>query len=132
MGCPRSTSISTSGANSPDPAQDSQASGIGPLGPPPGGLLMPRRLPGVREPRGICGVSPRSEGGPRMTSSKAGVASHTFRSKLVDEHPIPEVMAVRREIKRQDRAFVVRLRASILAGTETAHGVLGHVRRPRD
>jgi len=46
------------GSESPDPAQDSQASGIGPLGPPPGGLLMPRRLPGVREPRGICGVSP--------------------------------------------------------------------------
>jgi hypothetical protein len=28
-----------------------------------------------REPRGICDVSPRSEG-PRMTSSNAGVASH--------------------------------------------------------
>ena len=62
-------------------------------------------------------------------TSNAGVASHTFRSsKLVDEDPIPEVMAVRREIKRQDRAFVVRLRAAILAGA--AHGVLGHVRRP--
>jgi hypothetical protein len=68
-----------------------------------------------------------------MTSSNAGVASHTFRSKIVDEgSPIPEVMAVRRDIKRQDRAFVARLRASILAGTETAHGVLGHVRRSRD
>jgi hypothetical protein len=44
-----------------------------------------------------------------MTSSNAGVASHTFRSKLVDEGSrIPEVMAVRREIKRQDRAFVAR------------------------
>jgi hypothetical protein len=67
-----------------------------------------------------------------MTSSNAGVASHTFRSKLVDEDPIPEVMAVRREIKRQDCAFVARLRDAILAGTETTHGVLGHVRRPRD
>jgi hypothetical protein len=67
-----------------------------------------------------------------MTSSNAGVASHTFRSKLVDEDPIPEVMAVRREIKRQDRAFVARLRASSLADTETAHRVLGHVRRSRD
>ncbi len=62
-------------------------------------------------------------------SNNAGAASHTFRSKLVDEDPIPEVMAVRREIKRQDRAFVARLRDAILAGT---HGVLGHVRRPRD
>jgi hypothetical protein len=68
-----------------------------------------------------------------MTSSNAGMASHTFRSKIVDEgSPIPEIMAARREIKRQDRAFVARLRASILAGTETAHGVLGHVRRSRD
>jgi hypothetical protein len=68
-----------------------------------------------------------------MTSSNAGVASHTFHSKLVDEgEPIPEAMAVRREIKRQDRAFVARLRDAILAGTETTHGVLGHVRRPRD
>jgi hypothetical protein len=67
-----------------------------------------------------------------MTSSNAGVASHAFgSSKLVDEDPIPEVMAVRREIKRQDRAFVARLRDAILAGTETTHGVLGHVRRPR-
>jgi hypothetical protein len=76
----------------------------------------------------------RSEGPVRMTSSNAGVASHTFRSsKLVDEDPIPEVMAVRRKIKRQDPAFVTpRLRDAILAGTETAHGVLGHVRRSRD
>jgi hypothetical protein len=67
-----------------------------------------------------------------MTSSGTGVASHTFRSKLVDEEPIPvEAMAVRHEIERQDRGFVVRLRAAILAGAETPHGVLGHVRRPK-
>jgi hypothetical protein len=58
-----------------------------------------------------------------MASSNAGVASHTFRTKLVDEgSPIPEVMAVRREIKRQDRAFVARLRASILAGRRPRTG----------
>ncbi len=67
-----------------------------------------------------------------MASNNAGVAGHTFHSKLVDEDPIAEVMAARREIKRQDRAFVARLRAAILAGTETAHGVLGYVRHPRD
>jgi hypothetical protein len=64
-----------------------------------------------------------------MTSSGTGVASHTFRSKLVDEEPIPaEAMAVRHEIERQDRAFVVRLRAAILAGAETeAEGTLRRV-----
>ena len=68
-----------------------------------------------------------------MASNNAGVAGHTFHSKLVDEDPVAvEVGALRREIKRQDRAFVARLRAAILAGTETPHGVLGHVRRPRD
>ncbi len=75
---------------------------------------------------------PRSAGPKRMTSSGTGVASHTFRSKLVDEEPIPaEAMAVRHEIERQDRAFVARLRAAILAGAETPDGVLGQVRRPR-
>ena len=75
---------------------------------------------------------PRSAGPKRMTSSGTGVASHTFRSKLVDEEPIPaEAMAVRHEIERQDRAFVARLRAAIVAGAETPHGVLGHVRHPR-
>ena len=66
-----------------------------------------------------------------MTST--GMASHTGRSKLIAEDPIAvEVLTARREIERQDRAFVAQLRASILAGTETAHGVLGHVRRSRD
>ena len=60
-----------------------------------------------------------------------GMASHTGRSKLIAEDPIAvEVLAARREIERQDRAFVVQLRAAILAGAETARGVLGHVRRP--
>ena len=62
-----------------------------------------------------------------MTSSNAGVASHTFRSKLVDEgSPIPEVMAVRREIKRSGPRLC--RPAPGFHGTETAHGVLGHVR----
>ena len=60
-----------------------------------------------------------------MTST--GMASHTGRSKLIAEDPIAvEVLSTRREIERQDRAFVARLRTAILAGTETAHGVLGH------
>jgi hypothetical protein len=68
-----------------------------------------------------------------MTSSNTGVASHTFRSKLVDEEPIAaEAVAVRHDIECQDHAFVDRLRAAILAGTETPRGVLGHVRRPID
>src|SRR5262249_24311184 len=65
--------------------------------------------------------------------NNAGVAGHTFHSKLVDDDPVAvEIGTFRREIKRQDRALVARLRAEILAGTETAHGVLGHVRRLRD
>jgi hypothetical protein len=68
-----------------------------------------------------------------MASSNAGVAGHTFHSKLVDEDPVAvEVGALRGEIKRQDRAFVARLRAAILAGKETPHGVLGHIRPPGD
>ncbi len=64
-----------------------------------------------------------------MTST--GLASHTGRSKLIAEDPIAvEVLTARREIERQDRAFVAQLRASILAGAESARGVLGHVRRP--
>ena len=66
-----------------------------------------------------------------MTST--GLASHTGRSKLIDGDPIAvEVLTARREIERQDRAFVAQLRTAILAGTETAYGVLGHVRRPRN
>ena len=66
-----------------------------------------------------------------MTS--AGMASHTNHSKLIAEDPIAvEVLTARREIERQDRAFVAQLRASILAGAESARGVLGHVRRPRN
>ena len=66
-----------------------------------------------------------------MTS--AGTASHTGHSKLIAEDPIAvEVLTARREIERQDRAFVAQLRAAILAGTETAHGVLGYVQRPRN
>ena len=66
-----------------------------------------------------------------MTS--AGMASHTNHSKLIAEDPIPvDILAARREIERQDRAFVAQLRAAILAGTETAHGVLGYVQRPRN
>jgi len=50
-----------------------------------------------------------------MASNNAGVAGHTFHSKLVDEDPVAvEVGALRREIKRQDRAFAARLRAAIL------------------
>ena len=66
-----------------------------------------------------------------MTST--GMASHTGRSKLIAEDPIAvEVLTARREIERQDRDFVAQLRAAILAGAETVHGVLGHVRRPRN
>ena len=65
-----------------------------------------------------------------MTSSGTGVASHTFRSKLVDEEPIPaEAMAVRHEIERQDRAFVARPRCYPGWRGDPAR-VLGHVRRP--
>ena len=72
----------------------------------------------------------RSEG-TRMTCT--GMASHTNRSKLVAEDPIPvDILAARHEIERQDRAFVAQLRAAILAGTEIAHGVLGYVQRPRN
>src|SRR6266536_3297741 len=68
-------------------------------------------------------LTPRSACPKRMTSSGTGVASHTFRSKLVDEEPIPaEAMAVRHEIERQERAFVARLRDAILAGAETPPG----------
>ena len=66
-----------------------------------------------------------------MTST--GMASHTGRSKLIAEDPVPvDILSARREIERQDRAFVAQLRTAILAGTETAYGVLGHVRRPRN
>jgi len=69
--------------------------------------------------------------GTRMTS--AGMASHTNHSKLIAEDPIPvDLLAARREIERQDRAFVDQRRAAILAGTEPAHGVLGYVQRPRN
>jgi hypothetical protein len=68
-----------------------------------------------------------------MGMTTAGIVSHTGRSKLIDEDPITlDVLNARREIERQDRAFVAQLRAAILAGTETAHGVLGHFRRPKD
>ena len=47
-----------------------------------------------------------------MTST--GIASHTNRSKLVAEDPIPvDILAARHEIERQDRAFVDQLRAAI-------------------
>lgn len=50
-----------------------------------------------------------------MTST--GMANHAGRTKLIAEDPIAvEVLAARREIERQDRAFVVQLRAAILAG----------------
>jgi hypothetical protein len=40
-----------------------------------------------------------------MTS--AGMASHTGRSKLIAEDPVPvDILSARREIERQDRAFV--------------------------
>jgi len=65
--------------------------------------------------------------------TNTGMASHTGRSKLIDGDPIAvEVLTARREIERQDRDFVAQLRAAILAGAETVHGVLGHVRRPRN
>jgi hypothetical protein len=65
-----------------------------------------------------------------MAATNAGTASHTSRS----EHEDPtaaEVLAARREIKRQDWAFVVQLRAALLCGLETPAGVLGHEHRPR-
>ena len=57
---------------------------------------------------------------------------HSCRSKLVDDDPVAaETMVIRRQIEAQDRAFVAQLRAAILAGTESARGVLGHGRRQR-
>src|SRR5262249_20128570 len=92
---------------------------------------MPGRLSGVVN-RAASAVLLRSEG-TRMTTHNAGVAGYTCNSRLVEEDRVAiEVGALRREIKRQDRAFVARLRAAILAGTETPHRVLGYVRRPRD
>jgi hypothetical protein len=53
-------------------------------------------------------------------------------SKLVYEEPIPlDTVEHRKRIEREDRAFVAQLRAAILAGTETAKGVLGHQHGPR-
>jgi hypothetical protein len=65
-----------------------------------------------------------------MAMTNAGTESHTGRS----EHENPtavEVLAARREIKRQDRAFVAQLRAAILCGLETPARVLGNQHGPR-
>ena len=59
-------------------------------------------------------------------------ASHSGRSKLIDQDPIPsEVLDGRRKIERQDWAFVVQLRAALLCGLETPAGVLAHEHGPR-
>jgi hypothetical protein len=56
------------------------------------------------------------------------IASHTGRSKAIDPDPVAaETLERRKWIKRQDRAFVVQLRAAILRGHETPTGVLGHL-----
>ena len=65
-----------------------------------------------------------------MPMTEAGTASHAGRSEHEDPTAV-EVLAVRREIKRQDRAFVAQLRAAILCGLETAAGVLGRQHGPR-
>jgi len=39
--------------------------------------------------------------------------------------------AARRDIKRQDRAFVAQLRAALQCGLETPAGVLGYEHGPR-
>ena len=52
---------------------------------------------------------------------------HTCRSQLIDGDPVAiEQIEARRKLEREDRAFVAQLRAAILAGAETARGVLGH------
>jgi hypothetical protein len=61
--------------------------------------------------------------------TNAGTASHG-RSEHEDPTAV-EVLAARREIKRQDWAFVAQLRTAILRGLETPAGVLGHEHRPR-
>jgi hypothetical protein len=64
--------------------------------------------------------------------SKPGMATHTGRSKLIDQDPIrSEVLDARRKIERQDWAFVDQLRAALLSGLETPAGVLGHEHEPR-
>src|SRR5262249_36555233 len=52
------------------------------------------------------------------TMTNAGTASHPGRSEHEDPTAV-EVLAARREIKRQDRAFIAQLRAAILGGLET-------------
>ena len=42
-----------------------------------------------------------------------------------------ETLERRKRIEREDRAFVVQLRAAILCGFETPAGVLGHQHGPR-
>ena len=42
-----------------------------------------------------------------------------------------EIWNLRMELERQNRAFVERLRAAIVAGLETPAGVLGHEHGPR-
>jgi hypothetical protein len=62
----------------------------------------------------------------------AGIAHRRGSKLLYDEDPIPvETVEHRKRIEREDRAFVAQLRAAILAGTETAKGVLGHQHGPR-
>jgi hypothetical protein len=58
----------------------------------------------------------------------SGVAYHTGHSKAIEPDPVAaETLERRKWIKRQDRAFVVQLRAAILSGLETPAGVLGHL-----
>jgi len=40
-------------------------------------------------------------------------------------------MAERRALERQDREFIAQLRAALMAGSESARGVLGHLRTAR-
>jgi hypothetical protein len=62
----------------------------------------------------------------------AGVAYRRGSKLVYDEDPIPlETVEHRKRIEREDRAFVAHLRAAILAGSETAKGVLGHQHGPR-
>jgi hypothetical protein len=59
------------------------------------------------------------------------IAGHTGRSALINDDPVAiETVAARRELERQDHAFVAQLRAAILAGQETARGCIGLARRP--
>jgi hypothetical protein len=65
-----------------------------------------------------------------MTST--AMASHTGRSKLIDQDPIAsEVLHARQKVEREDRAFIIQLRAALLCGLETPSGVLGHEHGPR-